>query len=196
MRKVDQTSYNLHMSDKKSTGDDGYTDLLGDERVAKYDLRPSTYGIVDEASAALGLARSFAKSEDTKALIQEVQKDLYHMMAELAATKQAASRFRKINPDRIAWLEEGIKRFEEEIDIQRDFVLVGDSQAAAALDLARTIVRRAERDVARLVHQEEIDNAHLLVYLNRLSNLCFTLMLWEDHLDGNDSPQKTKELKP
>lgn len=181
------------MSAKKWTGDDGYTDLLGNERVTKNDLRPSSYGAVDESSAALGVAYSFARSDETKVLIRTVQNDLYHMMAELAATKQAASRFRKIDSDRVAWLEKEIDRFEQNVEIKSDFVLAGDSAAAATLDLARTIVRRAERGVAHLYHTEEIDNAHILAYLNRLSNLCFILMLWEDRLAGNEAPQRTKE---
>ncbi len=174
-------------------GDDGFTNLLGDERVAKHHLRPSSYGTVDESSAALGLARSFALSNDTKDVIRAVQKDLYHMMAELAATKKAASRFREIDEERMDWLERAIAGFEQRIEIQKDFVLVGDSPAATALDLARAIVRRAERSVAKLTHENEIDNLYVLAYLNRLSHLCFVLMLWEDHLAGNEKPQRTKE---
>ncbi len=181
------------MASKKRTGDDGFTNLLGDERVAKHDLRPSTYGAVDESSAALGLARSFALSDGTKDVIRAVQKDLYHMMAELAATKEVASRFREIDEERVDWLDREIAGFEQKVEIQKDFVLVGDSPAAGALDLARAIVRRAERRVAKLLHENEIDNANVLAYLNRLSHLCFVLMLWEDLLAGNEKPRRTKE---
>ncbi len=181
------------MSEKRGAGDDGFTDLLGNERVAKYDLRPVCFGTVDEASAALGVAYTFAQADETKVLIRTVQKDLYHMMAELAATKDSASRFREIDADRVAWLAKQLERFEQKVDIQDDFILAGDSPAAATLDLARTIIRRAERSAAQLYHEEEIGNAHILAYLNRLSSLCFVLMLWEDHLAGNESPQRTKE---
>jgi cob(I)alamin adenosyltransferase len=181
------------MSKKRGAGDDGFTDLLGNERVAKYDLRPSCFGTVDEASAALGVAYSFAGADETKVLIRAIRKDLYHMMSEIAANKEAASRFREIDADRVAWLAKEIERFEQRLDIQGDFVLAGDSPAAAILDLARSIVRRAERIAARLYHEDEIENAHILAYLNRLSSLCFVLMLWEDHLAGNNSPQRTKE---
>lgn len=194
VRKADQTGYNQRMSAKKWTGDDGYTGLLGSERVAKFDLRPSSYGAVDESSAALGVAHSFARSDETKGVILTVRKDLYHLMAELAATEQAVSHFRKIDSDRVVWLEKEIDRFEQNVEIQADFVLAGDSSAAAMLDLARTIVRRAERGVVQLYHAEKIDNAHILAYLNRLSYLCFILMLWEDHLTGNENPQRTKEV--
>jgi cob(I)alamin adenosyltransferase len=181
------------MSKNKGVGDDGFTDLLGSERVAKYDLRPSCFGTVDEASAALGVAYSFARADETKTLIRTIQKDLYHMMAEIAATKEAASRFREIDADRVDWLAKEVERFEQRVDVQNDFVLAGDSPAAATLDLARAIVRRAERSAAQLYHKDEIENAHILAYLNRLSSLCFVLMLWEDQFAGNDSPLRTKE---
>ncbi len=184
------------MSPQKRTGDDGFTNLLGNERVAKHHLRPRSYGTVDESSAALGLARSLATSDETKVVIRAVQMDLYHMMAELAATKAAASRFREIDEARVAWLDREIEGLERKVEIQKDFVLVGDSPAAASLDLARAVVRRAERSVAQLFHEKEIDNEQILAYLNRLSHLCFVLMLWEDQMAGNEKPRRTKEQAP
>jgi cob(I)alamin adenosyltransferase len=86
-------------------GDDGTTGLLGDERVPKNHLRPTTYGTLDEASAALGLARALSPSGETREIIMEVQRDLYKIMAEVAATPEEASRFRSIDADRITWLE-------------------------------------------------------------------------------------------
>ena len=177
-------------------GDDGYTGLLGNERVAKHHIRPHCYGTVDEASAALGLARSLAQSEETKTVIRAIRKDLYHLMAELAAAPGVASRFREIDGRRVGWLEAELHRFEKMVDVPRDFVLSDDAPAAAALDLARTVVRRAERLVAQLHHDETLENPHILAYLNRLSSMCFILVLWEHHLASGDAPHLAKEDQP
>lgn len=173
-------------------GDDGTTGLLGDKRVPKYHLKPQAYGTVDEASAALGLARSLSVSEKTKTILRDVQRDLYHLMAELAASSEAADRFRVIDEGKVAWLEDVMAEFEPEVTLPKDFILVGDVPAAAALDVARTIVRRAERSVAQLLDEGELENARLLVYLNRLSSLCFVLMLWEHQEAGFDAPAVTR----
>ena len=173
-------------------GDDGMTGLLGEQRVPKYHPRPAAYGAVDEASAALGLARSLARAEQTRSLLVDIQRDLYHIMAELAATKQQASQFRSLSEDRVDWLEGEIERLGDEILMPRGFVLGGDSPSGAALDLARTIVRRAERSVAQLAHEGELNNPPLLAYLNRLSSLCFVLALWENRRAGVESPTLAK----
>ncbi|RMF33542.1 MAG: cob(I)yrinic acid a,c-diamide adenosyltransferase [Chloroflexi bacterium] len=162
------------------TGDDGYTGLLGAERVPKYHPRPEAYGTVDEASAALGMARATATVERTRRVLLTVQRHLYHLMAELAATPEAAPRFRQIGDEQVAWLEETTDALTSAIALPREFVVPGESLAGAALDLARTIVRRAERRVARLVHEGQVENDALLRYLNRLSSLLFVLARYED----------------
>lgn len=131
-------------------GDDGTTGLLGRDRVSKHDFRPRTYGAVDEASAALGLARSLLGSEETRQVLTQVQRDLYHLMAEVAATTEEAERFRIIDTNHIVWLEGQIEKFGSNFDAPSGFVLGGDTTSGAALDLARTIVRRVERLVAEL----------------------------------------------
>ena len=174
------------------SGDDGTTGLLGEGRVHKFDLRPQAYGAVDEASAAVGLARSLTRSEQISAICEQVQRDLYHLMAELAAVGDAAAQFRTIEADRIAWLEEQMEAVSEHVPLPRDFVIFGAHPSAAALDLARTIVRRAERAVVRLHHEGQLENEHLMAYLNRLSSLCFILALWEDQLCGAENPNLAK----
>ncbi len=166
------------------TGDDGFTGLLGEGRVAKYMPQPEAYGTVDEASAALGIARAAASSELSKRLILTAQRDLYHMMAELAATQQAAARFRKITDARVAWLEQETDAVTALIELPSEFVVPGDSLSGAYLDLARTIVRRAERIVVRLVHDGLLENVALVRYLNRLSSLLFVLGIYETALSG------------
>ena len=90
--------------------------------------------------------------------------------------------------DRVTWLEQQIERMERQVDLPDEFVLGGDVPAGAAFDLARTIVRRAERLVAKLYHAQEIRNPELLRYLNRLSSLCFLLSLNETKLAGLARP--------
>jgi cob(I)alamin adenosyltransferase len=174
-------------------GDDGYTGLLGEGRVPKFHPQPTAYGSVDEVSSALGLAKSFSQSERIRDLTNAVQRDLYHMMAELAATSENAEQFRLIDSSRVEWLEALIDEFSMEIDIPTEFILPGDSQAGAAFDLARTVTRRAERAVAKLHIEGNLENEDLLKYLNRLSSLCFALSLWENTKAGFQSSTTAKE---
>lgn len=174
-------------------GDDGYTGLLGEGRVPKYHPRTSAVGEIDEASAALGVARSICISEQHAALILQVQRDLYGMMAEVAATRENAARFRQIDPTRVAWLEDTLERVSASVAIPKEFILPGDTQSGAALALARTVVRRAERHVAQLFHVGELENFELLHYLNRLSSLCFVLELAENQLAGRSKPTLARE---
>jgi cob(I)alamin adenosyltransferase len=173
-------------------GDDGFTNLLGSDKVPKYDLRPETYGAIDEASAALGLSRAFAKSQETNKVLIQVQRDLYRIMAEVAALPDDASRLHRFGSDRLEWLENEINSFGDQIDMPGGFVIPGDSLSAAAIDLARTIVRRAERLVARMVHEDQIKNPVILPYVNRVSSLCFILGLWENKKSGVDHPTLAK----
>ena len=169
-----------------ATGDDGTTALLGDERVPKYHPQPEAYGTVDETSAALGLARALATRPEVKEALLTVQRDLYGMMAELAATPAAAPKFRVIDGRRASWLDETTDRFGERLSMPREFVVPGDTPAGAALDLARTVVRRAERLVVKLHDKGLCANREIIRYLNRLSSLCFVLARYEDNQGGND----------
>ena len=173
-------------------GDDGYTGLLGDERVPKYHPIPETVGTLDEATAALGLARANCRAHQSADILIVVQRDLYNLMAEIAATIENATRFRVIDSERVNWLEGQIDTLSAQIEIPEDFILPGDSPAGAALALARTIVRRAERHVARLVHENGVENQELLRYLNRLSSLCFVLELHENQAWGKEEPTLAK----
>lgn len=174
-------------------GDDGYTGLLGEGRAPKFDPRIEAIGAVDEANAALALARSSTKVPETGQLLLEVQKDLYLLMAELAATAENAAQFRKITDSRIEWLESHIDRVTHKVSIPKDFILPGDTFCGAAVDAARTIVRRAERHIARLLLSNTIENQSLLRYMNRLSSLLFVLELLEDQASGIDHPTLAKE---
>ena len=170
------------------TGDDGTTGLIGPGRVPKDHPRPEAYGAVDEAAAALGLARSLTNLTSTRAILETIQRDLYRLMAEVASVPEEAPRFRSIGPERVAWLEAEIAKASEGVDEPSGFILGGDTPAAAALDLARTILRRAERQLVRLSHDGEIANPDLMRYLNRCSSLCFVLTLAEIHAAGLAGP--------
>jgi len=174
------------------TGDDGFTGLLGEGRVPKYHPRMQAIGDLDEASAALGMARSICQEARSAELLLEMQRDLYHIMAEVAAAPEHAANFRVINSSKVEWLEKQVEALGADVPMPGEFIVPGDSPAGAALALARTIIRRAERGVARLLHDNEIENSELLRYLNRLSSLCFILELAENQAAGKSRPTLAK----
>ena len=178
------------------TGDDGYTGLLGEGREAKYAPRLEAIGDLDEATASIGLARAVSQVPATGQLLLTVQRDLYHLMAEVAATPENAARFRSITAERVDWLAEQTDLISAQVSLPDDFILPGDSVSGAAFSVARTVVRRAERRVARLIHTGELENQQLLRYLNRLSSLCFVLELLENQAAGNPSPTLAKPAPP
>jgi len=169
-------------------GDDGTSGLLGNQRVPKDHPRLETVGAIDEATAALGMARATCGASQSRETILAIQRDLYHLMAEVAATPENAARFRGITTEKVAWLEEKIEHFGRQVVLPKEFIVPGDSQAGAALSLARVAVRRAERRVAALYRGGELENPGLLRYLNRLSSLCFILELYENQAANNPLP--------
>jgi len=175
------------------SGDDGFTGRLGEGRLPKNDPLFEAIGAVDEATSALGLARATGNAIETKTLVLETQKDLYYLMAELSATKENADRFRKIDVTRVHWLEDQTDVIQAQVNSPNDFIVPGDSIAGAHLAVARTSVRRAERQVAGLFNAGEIENVELLRYLNRLSSLCFVLELLENEISGKSQPTLAKE---
>jgi cob(I)alamin adenosyltransferase len=172
-------------------GDQGQTDLLG-ERVAKDDPRIEALGALDEASSSLGLARAVATAEGTAPLLIEVQRDLYRIMAELAFTPDLRPPAYTLGPERVNWLSTETDRITATLTLAREFILPGETVSGAALDVARTIVRRAERHVVSLTAGNHIDNPELVRYLNRLSSLLFALARAEDAAQGTD-PLRAKE---
>ncbi len=160
-------------------GDTGQTSLLGGSRVAKDDLRIEIYGTLDEATSALGLARAATKSDNICRTIIDLQGELIKVMSELATkpVDEAAAQKLKITPvqpAQVERLEKLIDGYETERIATGQFVRPGGSLASAALDLARTMVRRAERRLISLTRQEEV-NPNLVKYLNRLSDLLYVM---------------------
>jgi cob(I)alamin adenosyltransferase len=166
------------------TGDDGTTGLLGEDRVSKDHPRIEALGALDEASAALGLARASCQAVQTAPILREAQRDLYKLMAEVAATPENAGKFKGIDAGRVKWLEEQADAIHKLINLPKEFILPGDTPSGAALSLARAVVRRAERRVTELYTLEELSNPELLRYINRLSSLCFVLELLENQMAG------------
>jgi len=161
-------------------GDEGYTTLLGPDRIPKYDLRPEAYGTVDEATSFLGLVRAEpSTSERTRRIVLATQRDLWILMGEMAAPPEAKLS-QRLGEERTRWLETETDRLGAEIPPLKEFVLPGNILASAWLDVARTVVRRAERLAVRLYHEEYIKNEEIIRYLNRLSSLLFALARYEE----------------
>jgi cob(I)alamin adenosyltransferase len=169
------------------TGDDGNTGLLGEGRLPKYHPRIEALGALDEASSALGLSRALCQAPQTKPILLDIQRDLYALMAEIAATPENVEHFRTLGLPRVQWLESQVDILSTMVPLPAEFILPGDSISGAALAITRTIVRRAERRVAELLNVGEITNQILLQYLNRLSSLCFVLELLENQSAGHDT---------
>jgi cob(I)alamin adenosyltransferase len=158
------------------TGDTGETSLFDNTRVLKSDPRVDAYGEVDELNAALGVARAGGVDPDVAAALEQIQKDLFALGARLAdPSARIADRVTKaaVTETDIARLEQTIDRLETELPPLRRFILPGGSRPGAALHLARTICRRAERRVVSL-GAAQVEPV-VVVYLNRLSDLLFVM---------------------
>lgn len=158
------------------TGDAGETGLYGGERVPKDALRVNAYGTVDEANAAIGVARSSFADVTLNEDLAAIQNALFDVGADLATPHDSKyrSKITAIDAQDVTHLESLIDRYEEKLEPLQNFILPGGHEASAALHLARTIVRRAEREVTHLARQEEV-NAQVAIYLNRLSDLLFVM---------------------
>jgi cob(I)alamin adenosyltransferase len=160
-------------------GDLGLTGILGESRIAKCDPRIDAIGAVDEANAALGLFRSLLDpSDDVFQSVLQIQKKLYFLMSDLASEDAASEKFVQISNEDVTWLENEIARFEEKIEIPREFIVPGDHPLGAIMDLARTVVRRAEREIVRFYQQSPERNPVVLQFVNRLSSFCYLVELY------------------
>jgi cob(I)alamin adenosyltransferase len=173
------------------TGDDGETGLFGGQRVPKDHLRVDAYGDVDELNSVIGVAIAALageREEDLSRELRRIQGDLFVLGARLATPPlEEGGRenpwIPQLDSGRIAELESAIDAAETEIEPLKHFVLPGGSDAAAALHLARTVCRRAERRVVALARASAVDD-EVLIYLNRLSDLLFTQARLANHRAG------------
>ena len=158
------------------TGDSGQTGLFAGPRVEKHHPRIEAYGAVDELNAALGMARAAEPPDDIDELLYEAQNDLFAIGAELATPNPEKAMTAILTEERITALERAIDRYDDALADLHTFILPGGSKAAAALHMARTICRRAEREVSHLASApDERISSRPLIYLNRLGDLLFVL---------------------
>jgi cob(I)alamin adenosyltransferase len=161
------------------TGDDGTTGLLFGGRVGKDDLVTEAYGTTDEAVATLGLARALTDEDAIAAEVLALQRDLFVVGADLATNPDERDRLQAgvslVTDEMVAELEARIDRYVAERPLPQVFIVPGANPASAAIDLARSIVRRAERAVVALEHADRAPNPAVRIYLNRLSDLLFVL---------------------
>ncbi|TYP55477.1 cob(I)yrinic acid a,c-diamide adenosyltransferase [Thermosediminibacter litoriperuensis] len=174
------------------TGDGGKTSLLGGGRVEKYNIRVEAYGTVDEAVAFIAFARCNARTQRTKDLLFKVERELFKLAAELACPEPGKMLQETISDDDIMWLERTIDYISREISFNNDFVLPGPYASSSSLHMARTVVRRAERQVVKLSVEEKIRPV-ILRYLNRLSDFLYILSLYEEMEEVIE--RSVKELK-
>jgi cob(I)alamin adenosyltransferase len=162
-------------------GDGGETSLLGGQRVPKFDPRPETYGVLDEASSFLGVARASTGNTHIKDIILEVQKDLLVLGAELSTLPEDIPKLsRRIAAADAGRIEGIIDDLQHHVKLKNEFIYPGETVVSAMIDVARTTVRRAERKAARLKNEGLVDNPHIHQYLNRLADMLFTLARFEE----------------
>lgn len=169
------------------TGDTGETSLFGGGRVSKHHIRVAAYGDVDELNSTIGMVRATAPAELHDALLERIQRDLFSIGGHLATpdpekVRKALARA-ELAAERIAEFEAAIDEADAELAPLAAFVLPGGTPKAAAFHLARTVCRRAERSVVALAGEEEVPDL-FLGYLNRLSDLLFTLARLANHRAG------------
>jgi cob(I)alamin adenosyltransferase len=173
-------------------GDDGTTGLFLGGRVSKASAAPEAYGAVDEAVAALGLARAFVDKDELRSFVLMLQRDLFVVGADLATNPDHRDRLKPgeslVTPDMTERLEKQIDQIVEVHPLPDYFIVPGANAGSAALDVARAAVRRAERRVVDMQNGGQEVNPEALRYLNRLSDLLFTMARAE--AGGGEKPSK------
>jgi cob(I)alamin adenosyltransferase len=154
-------------------GDRGETTLLSGEKVSKASLRLEAGGNLDESNAAMGLAKSLTKNDKIRDIITRVQEDLILLGSELSSTNPRQAK--RIEADHISQLEHWIEELQIEVPLSPHFVHPGANTVSAALDLARSVVRRTERSMVSLKEAGNLNREEGLTYINRLACLLFTL---------------------
>jgi cob(I)alamin adenosyltransferase len=167
-------------------GDDGTTSLWYGGRVAKSDLRTEAYGAIDEAGSALGLARSLCGPDDDEIAgdVLAIQNGLFVAGAELATAPEAADRLEdavsRITAEMVDALDGVIDRFMDRVELPPKFVIPGGTQLSGALDVARAVIRRAERRVVELKRSDGLASDEVLRYLNRASDAVYAMARFAD----------------
>jgi cob(I)alamin adenosyltransferase len=176
------------MLELAGSGDDGSTGLLGGGRAGKDDPRIEAYGTIDEASSAVGLAKSLSSNQKVRSICEEVQRGLYALGAELATNPEAGASFARVTEEEVERLDALIAELEKSVTMPDGFILPGATPASGALDLARAVTRRAERRCVSLERSHGLGNEQIRRWLNRLSLLLFVLGRYEEALAGSPAP--------
>jgi cob(I)alamin adenosyltransferase len=165
-------------------GDQGETSLLFGQRVSKSSPRCEFYGTIDEAVSTIGLARAITQKKNVQDILIDIQRELFIPASELAVPTehypQFCERSKVVTEEMAERFTRLIEEYEELIELPKEFVVPGGTMASAALDMARTIVRRAERVAVQLKCDGLLPNENILKYLNRLADLLFTLARYEE----------------
>lgn len=173
-------------------GDDGTTGLLYGGRVPKDHARTEVYGTLDETVSALGLARAAGLVATVEEIVVRVQRELFVVGAQLATAEENQARLEagvsKVTPQMTAQAEADIDALVTEHPLPQEFILPGETQGSAGLDLARAIVRRAERQAVTMDREGLVPDPEILRYLNRLSDLFFALARYEEASRGTRAP--------
>jgi cob(I)alamin adenosyltransferase len=170
-------------------GDDGTTSLWYGDRVAKSSPRTTAYGTIDEAVSAIGLARAQARPSDPTLAgdLLRIQRDLFVAGAELATDPASAGRLEdgisRVTQQMVDELEPMIDHYMDQVDLPPKFVIPGGTELSATLDIARTILRRAERHVVALKLSEGLADETVIRYLNRAADLLFAVARYADESD-------------
>jgi cob(I)alamin adenosyltransferase len=164
------------------TGDQGQTALLGGLRVPKDNLRVEAYGDVDELNACLGWVLAQDLGEDLKAWITQIQSHLFELGTHLASSEKDKKWSQGVGLDDIAWVEKCIDQMEADLAPLKTFIMPAGHPACAALHVARTVCRRAERRTVTLERQHSDLPAEILTFLNRLSDFLFVAARFANHL--------------
>ncbi|MDQ4143687.1 MAG: cob(I)yrinic acid a,c-diamide adenosyltransferase [Actinomycetota bacterium] len=165
-------------------GDDGTTGLLYGGRVGKDDVRTEVYGTLDEVVSALGLARGAGLSARVEAIVVRLQREMFVVGAQLATSPENQTKLQegvsKITPDMTEEAERDIDALISEHPLPQEFILPGETLSSAGLDVARSTVRRAERQAVAMGRRGMIPDDEIFRYLNRVSDLLFTLARYEE----------------
>src|SRR5438105_1334395 len=168
-------------------GDDGTTSLWYGGRIPKDDPHTEAYGALDEATSALGAARAICSDDRLSADILRLQNELFVAGAELASSPEARDRLEagvtRLEDDMVGWLEERIDAYMAQVDLPPKFVIPGGTELSARLDVARSVLRRAERRIVALERTGALEGSAAVRYVNRASDLLFAMARFADEPD-------------
>lgn len=183
------------MSISTKGGDGGRTSLAGGVRVSKAHPRVECYGTIDELISQMGFARSVCTDAEVRKQIKALQRELYKVGSAIATPPQSRKPAPEITSGMVDALEAEVHRIESVSGVLADWSLPGELSDAAALDVARTVCRRAERLATALVNEGQLTNPAILAYLNRLSDLLWLLARLLESRQGVDSSLRTPDTK-